>query len=366
MSEIIGLISSNTYNAIENLKKIIKEEMLHGNQSFQDEKLLDIVIDQGIFESMKKIFDNEMETTEKTLEQVLRKKGLSPEKDDYEYQRQKKKYLRLLNWDSYYRYKEGERYADLGGIMPEDFKTLKKSDETNCQLNRESGIYHISDQAEKELDTLISLSNIYYSILEKRIVDTKKISNYTFEDNYNEYDNYFHKIIDEAKSSKLSDKEYLSAAFDLFNFEDKTSLEWLYRFANYVINNNISQYIYNRGALLYQSPVRLPGKLICMNRAPFLKDLFMEQVFTADEFKLNNIKNKYITCLKSIVYVKNLISSQGSLKNIDKNEWCEFIKENYNLFEWFELKKEWTPKKIRAVRKFLEKNVPDIDKPKIK
>ena len=358
--------ASNNDNKVERLKEIIRESLFDDNKLLQEKEYTDIIINQCIFECMKEIFDNEMNATEKTLEQVLRKKGLSPEKDDYEYQRQKKKYLRLLKWDDYYRYKEGEHYVDLCGMMPKDYQTLKKIDETNCLLNKASGIYHISDQAEKELDAIIALSNIYESILEKRIVDTKKISNSTFEDYYNEYDNYFQKIIEETEKTNSSGKEYLSAIFDLFNFEDKILLEWLYRFADFVVNNNVSQYIYDRGSLLYQSPVRLPGNLICMNRAPFLKDIFLEPIFTSNDFRYRDIRNKYISCLKSIVNVKNWITSKGLLQMVDKIDWVIYIKKNYNLFKWFETKKEWTPQKIRAVRKFLEKNVPDIDKPKIK
>lgn len=186
------------------------------------------------------------------------------------YDSAKQKIKRDLKIIEYYRNAEGQKLEQLSGIFLEELKQIKKSpDETKSNFDRQNQ-FNISDQVVLEIRNFEQLK-IYKKILEKQIVDVKKVSNYKFEDYYKEYDDYYIELIDSMSFDETTPEKYISVVIDLFNIEDKLSLEWLYNFADYVVKNNITDEVFNRAQWLYASHINVESGITCMNRAFFLK-----------------------------------------------------------------------------------------------
>jgi len=82
-----------------------------------------------------------------------------------------------------------------------------------------------------------------------------------------EYDRHYFELIDNVNRKDTSDNNYLSAFFDLFNFEDNFSLKWIYCFADYAVEHIIDEETFDRGKYLYASPIETPNGDYCMNRS---------------------------------------------------------------------------------------------------
>lgn len=341
----------NESNSVENLKSEIKEFILQIMPQLKDDEFLDIAIIQAIFECMKSIYDEEMIETKKSMEKTFF--GVQIDRDKANsYDNNKQKLKRQLKAIEYYRFAEGEKIEKLSGIFPEDLKCLKKSSDKSKSNFDQSNQYNISSQNKKEIECFMQLE-IYKKILNKQIVK-KNCTNGDFEDYYKKYDDYFIQRINSVLFHDTSPEEYLSVVFDLFNFEDKVSLEWLYSFADYVVENKIPQEKYVRAEYLYKSHITGPSGLMCMNRAPFLKKRFLSIMMTGSDFDYAISTVVYCKILEYILFIKRLKKLSDRLRGISKEEWVKFIKSEYDLLGLFEQNKIWEPKKIKIVRKIID------------
>ena len=332
-------------------KNKLKKQLLLENQNLKDTFLLDASINQAIFEVMKRIFDNEMKKTEKSMEKAFFGDIASNEKDST-YDNEKQKMKRTMKFIEEARYDEGKEFERISGFLPDDFKQLKrKTDSTKS--NFESNHYNITDQNKKEISNINKLK-IIKSIRNNRIQDVKKVANSKFESLYREYDSYCYNEIESVLKDDVSPEEYLSVVFELFNIEDKCSLEIVYNIANYFVNNNIDDTKFERAEWLYISYILSPNGASCMNRSVFLKKLFMPYFFDTDEDEFQIYLNCYLEYIEIVFILKNFLIKDESLIRIPKKEWIDFIKSDYNLLDEFKRNKEWTPKKIRIARRVFE------------
>lgn len=267
ISSINIIYNSDEVNQIELLKDKVKTVILNVITGLKDDVFLDLIMDQAIFECMKSTFDEEMKSTQKSMEKAFFP-NLTDKNKTSSYDKTKQRIKRDLKVIEYYRNEDGQKLEQLSGIFPEELKRLKKSpDETRSNFNRRNQ-FNISDQAVLEVKNFEKFK-IYKKILEKQITDVKKISNSNFEDYYKEYDEHYIGLIDSVSSDNVTPERYLSAVIDLFNIEDKLSLEWLYNFADYAVKNNITKEVFDRAKCLYVSHINLISGLTCMNRAFF-------------------------------------------------------------------------------------------------
>jgi len=159
-------------------KNKLKKQLLLENPNLKDTFLLDASINQAIFEVMKRIFDNEMKKTEKSMEKAFFGDIASNEKDST-YDNEKQKIKRTMKFIEEARYDEGKEFERISGFLPDDFKQLKrKTDSTKS--NFESNHYNITDQNKKEISNINKLK-IIKSIRNNRIQDVKKVANSKFE-----------------------------------------------------------------------------------------------------------------------------------------------------------------------------------------
>ena len=174
---------------------------------------------------------------------------------------------------------------------------------------------------------------------------------------YMEYDRHYFELIDTVTRKDVSENNYLSAFFDLFNFEDKFSLEWIYCFADYAVEHKVDEVTFDRGKYLYASPIETPNGAYCMNRSYFLKDEFLPIMLECDYSPsgFGKVLYEYTLYVELIYGLKNEYISNEVLEKISRSEWIAFIKSNYNLLGAFNRNKEWTPKKISEARKIFLK-----------
>lgn len=334
-------------NKVMRLKERIKRKFILENPHFRNDDYLDIVTVQAIVEVMKRIFDAEMKKTERSMEKAFFE-GVTDKNKPSDYDKNKEKWKRTLKNIEKFRYGEGKKIEDLSGEFPQELRQLKKKIDSS-KSNLVSNHYNISKQNVKEIYAFHELK-ICKSILNKRIESVKKVSNYNFEAMFNEYDSYFINEID-----KLTDDEYLSVVFDLFNFEDKFSLELVYKLADYFIKHNVDDVVFDRAKWLYVSPVRTPNGAFCMNRAFFLREMFIPILLECDDDEFNERKIAYTLYIELVFAFKKHMIDDSVLEEIPRQEWVDFIKENYNLLGTFKRDKEWEPEKIRRARKIFEK-----------
>ena len=335
-------------NKVELLKKNIKSSFFQAHLGFRKYKYLDLVLNQAIFESMKYIYDNEMEEKQVSMEKAF---FGDVELKDSAYDKQKLK--RKLNEINRFRNVEWQNLNKYG-VDIKELKSMKNSPDESKDNFDVNNRYKISDQNRIEINAYTKLK-ICSKITKKQIVDVKKVSHYEFEDLYNEYDKHFIGYIDSVLSLDSPADKYLSVIFDLFNFEDKYTLEWLYSFADLIVNNNLDNEIQERGVWLYSSHIRVNPELVSMNRAVFIKEEFMPLMLLGTEWEFANWVFLYSKILEEVVGIKRMIINSGLLDNISKDEWVEFIRKNYDLLNWFERNKKWEPKKIRVVRNAINK-----------
>ncbi len=346
------------FNYVENEVTKLKEErkaaFLQENPEWCDNRFLDIIFDQAIIEVMKQIYDSEMEQTERSLEKAFFP-GVTDSNKDSTYDKEKEKTKRVLKKIEQYRYSEGEKLETFSGVFPERFKSLKKEvDKTKS--NFESNHYNISSQNVLEIKTFYKLE-ICEKILKKQIGSQHKVSNTKFEEMYMEYDRHYFELIDTVTRKDVSENNYLSAFFDLFNFEDKFSLEWIYCFADYAVEHKVDEVTFDRGKYLYASPIETPNGAYCMNRSYFLKDEFLPIMLECDYSPsgFGRVLYEYTLYIELVYGLRNLYISGEVLEKISRSEWIAFIKSNYNLLGAFNRNKEWTPKKISEARKIFLK-----------
>lgn len=230
-------------NKVVRLKEKLKRQFLRENPNIIDNDYLNLAFEQAIFEVMKRVYDKEMLKTQKSLEKTFFP-GLTDKNKSLSYGSEKEHWKRELKKIEKFRYIEGKKYENLNGVFPENYKGLKNErDETKS--NFESNKYNISIQNEHEIRTMDKLK-ICDVILKKRISSVHKISNSEFIELYMEYDDYYASLIDTVNSSETPVDKYLFLTFDLFNFEDKFSLEWIYSFCDYAVNDNLTDDVFDR------------------------------------------------------------------------------------------------------------------------
>ena len=281
-------------NKVMRLKERLKRQYIRENTDISDNDNLNIVFVQAIVEVMKRVYDKEMEETQRSLEKTLFPKTANKEKATW-YDSKKEHNKRLLKKMGKYRYAEGQKLKKLTGIFPDEYKSLKKESD-NTKSNFESNHYNISIQNEHEIITFDKL-RICQAILKKCISSVKKISNSKFIELYKEYDDYY---------------------------------EWIYNFADYGVKNNVTDNVFDRAKLLYVSHINIQKLKSCMmNRSFFLKEKFLTLFLECNEDEFTKRLKEYLSDVKPALALKKEVIKDDMLKKIPKSDWADSIKDNY-------------------------------------
>lgn len=245
-------------------------------------------------------------------------------------------------WDT----EKMKEYADL---LPTDMTKME---------NKLEG-YKLSKMDIFEHDNIMNL-RIIKSIVEQRILSSKKVSNNDFNRMFEEYDEWVKRLID---NSKKSDEDLLFNSMAFFTLEWKYSLEFIYMVADYMDKNCIEETDYlTLWALArpLEFTSRLGNKIKVDNRMVKERQSLIPQFITKGEadLKIQFYRQKYVEIVGLVALFNNLNDKEGGLykewfrKNTSIADWASFLKE-YDVFSVWH-KKEWTNRKIRLARKLLE------------
>ena len=201
---------------------------------------------------------------------------------------------------------------------------------------------------------------IIKSIVEKRIYSSKKVSNASFIELFEEYDEWVNKLIER---SKLSDEDLLFTTMAFFTLEWKYSIELIYLIADYMEKNEIDKVDYYT-MWAFALPLKYDSMLgiqisgdnrMVKERQLLIPDFIIEG--KADTF-IDLNRRKYVEIVGLATLFKVSTTTEGELykdwfkNNTNINDWASFMEE-YDMFSVWH-KKEWTNKKIKNARKLLE------------
>ncbi len=265
-----------------------------------------------------------------------------------------------------------QKYKDLNyrllkeaGVSEKEIKELLGADMSNIEGKLEGHKFNEMDFFERK--TMLDL-RIIKSYVERRLFSAKKVSNDTFIEYFDEYDNWVKGLIE---LSKKNDEKMIFASIAFFTFEWKYSLEFIYHLASrmeeegfseinpeylYWLNRHIeketklgikmshdSRMIYDRLLASYV----LFGKDIDEEVADYACDIYTELVC------LTTFMEK-MPCLVEDKYYYQWIGENTTIEDR-----ASFLRD-FNVFDTWQ-EKEWTNKKIKYARKIMEYLCPFTD-----
>ena len=225
---------------------------------------------------------------------------------------------------------------------PKEYAELK-SKPMDTIANRKEG-YELTEMDFFEANTIHDLE-LVKAIAENRIYSSKKTSNDRFTDLFNNYDEWVQDLI---VRSKNSDEDLVFSSIAFFTFEWKYAIEYYYRLATYLIDNDIetvdfySTWLFT-GTFNFDSMLGITvgsDSRLVKNRIELIPVFFDKtNSHTMTEF----LKRKYIEILTIQALMCNMPCSEGG-KYID---WfCEntTMTDLASFFRAYDVFRIWQPK----------------------
>lgn len=242
------------------------------------------------------------------------------------------------------------------------------SNEMNNIDNKIQG-YQLNKMQYYEIDS-IAKHPIFKAIVSKRICDVKKISNESFIEYMNDYDELINSL-----RSKLngSDDDVLFSYLQLFTLEWKYNIELFYQCAveaEKIVKTDID----TRGIallcaeMIINDPVHEGFAILTDNRFIPYRNELITSIFNQN--KHNQLEEKISFYLKMKVFTFTSECDGETIYNeflncTTKADWAEYLKTNYDIESMY-VKKEWTRERIRYTRKLYRNMCKNIEKPKSK
>lgn len=271
------------------------------------------------------------------------------------------KYSRLESYVQKYRDLEFEGMRDFG-IDEKDLKPLKATPMNNMTEKLEG--HKITEMGFFERNNIHDL-HIIKSIVERRIVDSKKISNNTFISDAEEYDKWVNALIER---SHISDEDLVFCSLAFFTFEWKFCFEVLYLIADKMAELKVKNIDFLTLLALcgyMKIPTRLGYNVFANSRMVKERQFIIPELVIDGEIKLDSkkgiLRENYVEKIALITDFFCCAVNKESGKtfkdtfteNTDMDDWASFFYE-YDIFEAYH-KKEWTNQKIRNMRSLYDK-----------
>lgn len=247
---------------------------------------------------------------------------------------------------------------ELPKLLPADIQTMS---------GKLQG-YHINRMQYYELNTLAT--PLLKAIVNKRICDVKKVSNTVFLEYFQDYDELISQLIAKLDGS---DEDVIFGTIALFTLEWKYNVELFYSCAAHAEKAGTQEIPIQRlGLLCADLFIPLPSNYILTESRFVLYRLkLVPSIYSASEQTWNKIKDKMWQYLVAKYYIeKEKVYSEGSelcmseffAKHTTRAQWARFFREHYNLKQMY-TSREWTPKRIRYVRKIYNALIKDQPTP---
>lgn len=253
---------------------------------------------------------------------------------------------------------EYDNKAKEVGIV-KGMESLIPPDMTNMN-NKLSG-YQLTEMNFYEL-MIITNNDFTKSISEKRLIDSKKISNGKFKEILSEYDS----IIDElSKTWEDNTHNTIFNSIAAFTLEWKFPIHFLYQLAKRMEEKNITEFDNEQQLLCvlcseiaYRSV--LGKSFFTHSRMIHLREKYIDLII--DEYANSDYLMEQIRDFEEGLYIVSRLCEDPEIKvmeytliewfeeNTDEDDWASFFRD-YNIFSIIKSEKEWTNKRIRCFRR---------------
>lgn len=336
---------------IEGLKENISDHIMDtfpGWMAAEEVGLIsmDDIINQIIFESIKLAYEDKINGERKSIRQFLIEHNMDT--DSY-----RRSFSREMLYVQYYRDQEQMTKLKENGIYHEELEGRDMKD-----INKRMEGHMITPMNFLEIKNLHDL-RILKKITGRQFQDTKKISNALFQEMFDEYD----ALIDEYKSSMIDAESTVFYTLALFTLEWKYELDWSYHVAE--IFEGCKEYSdYLNRAMLFCTEINVPevpGVLPGAkgsNRMYMIRQNYIPIITKASKEEWEYKSAAYGCAYSIFTYIKKDDDYKISrlLRRVPIEEWADFIKTNYWLWDNVTSNKKWTNEKIKIVRNF-QKNI---------
>ncbi len=254
------------------------------------------------------------------------------------------------------KYKKQEIEMKGGDISPNDKFANLNMDEIDSKLKG----YRITEMNYFEQQNIHDLE-IIKSIVERRIVSSKKVSNARFVEIMEQYDEFVESLIER---SKKSDKDMVFASLAFFTLEWHYPIEFFYFLANIMEEERIDAIDQDALVLLcgyVNIESRFGGWFSTESRMVKGRILVSPLLFgrEADRFSRETMKDLLKEILVLITkYTEVVEVEDGRLykdwfrEESSLTDWASFFR-FYDVFAIWQ-RKEWTPKRIQKMRYLFE------------
>lgn len=262
-----------------------------------------------------------------------------------DYDSRKMKNMRARNYIREYKSKHGENAR------------CNKMDTINDKITG-----HFYNEVEFNEVEKVSDLRIIKAILERRIIDVKKVSNDNFIDMMMSYDGYEGCVNRMLLSENMTDEETIINSVEYWRLQWKYPIEVWYAIVCHMDENKEFRLNDNETALLlgkYKTSLYTTNSTFIKQRNSFVEKLASPK----DEIGLQNSYYEYTlgvyldikACINQNYYVlnKSVLLREWFLENSSWKDWAEFLKD-YNIFSCHQ-EKEWTNKRIRLMRELIKK-----------
>ena len=220
-----------------------------------------------------------------------------------------------------------------------------------------------------ELETMAT-QPLLKAIVNKRICDVKKISNAEFIEYMQEYEKLIEGLV---KKLDDDDEDVIFATLALFTLEWKYNVELFYQCAVEAEKNNFKEVPLERLApLCAELSVPVPPEYTTIihteSRFVLHRKKLVKFIYDDPDELWEEIYDKLWNYFVAKYYIEKEIVHKWSMPeyfatHISRDKWAAFFREHYDLRKIY-VKKEWTNKRIRYVRKVIEIMVKNMDVPR--
>lgn len=255
------------------------------------------------------------------------------------------------------KYKKREIETKEGEISPDSkFANINMAD----MKNKLTG-YKITEMNYFEHNNIRNLE-IIKAIVEKRIGQSKKVSNKKFEEMLEQYDDWVESLIER---SKRSDKDMVFASLALFTFEWHYPVEMAYELSCIMEEKQID-YVDDKTLSLLYGYLKIDSRFegLVSTESRLVKGRIMALPFLFCNDIDANIRGWLIELIKEILALVVVYTEE--MYTIDGKEYKEWFREESTMKDWASFfryydifsiwqRKEWTNSRIKKMRHLLDK-----------
>lgn len=230
--------------------------------------------------------------------------------------------------------------------------------------------HKITEMQYFELKTMAEIP-LLKAIVSKRVCNVKSISNDTFLDYMNGYDELVNSLI---KRIDGDDEDIIFATIALYTLEWKYQIELFYNCAVEAEKLNVKEVPKDRIAALCSElsmPVPPDFTQILHTESRFVLHRLelVHNIYEDTDELWEEIKDKLWQYFIAKYYIEREIVHKWSMPeyfvtHISRDKWADFFREHYDLRKIYK-PKEWNNKRIRYVRKLYNTMIKDMPTPKL-